>query len=322
MTQFCLIVGSTATARIPGVSGAGAHPPATAWTPAADAEIVTYGRPVATPGVPRAPDGTPTPAVLTRAALDASDVPARVLDAGLGSPTAAPTLDLEGEPGADLRAGRAVPTAEAIVGRARRHGRTLGADHLVVGESIPGGTTTALALARAIDVDLTVGSSLPDNPRDRKECVVEAGLAACDGDPPMDPIDAIAAVGDPVQAATLGLCEGALAAGTRVTLAGGTQQLAVAAALDAHGVTPDLRVATTAPLAASVPFRAMADRIGVGATVTDLGVDPDGSLGGYAAGVAKEGAGLGGALFLADRAGVDRGTVRDRAIDLSGVVTR
>ncbi|MFB6161923.1 MAG: TIGR00303 family protein [Halococcoides sp.] len=319
MTQFALVVGSTATARIPGVSGAGAHPPATAWTPAADAEIIAYGRPVATPGVPCAPDGTPTPAVLTRAALSAIDRSATVFDAGLGTPTAAPTVDVGDDPGGDIRGGEAVPTADEIVGRARRHGRTLGADHLVVGESIPGGTTTALALARAIDVDLTVGSSLPENPRDRKALVVDTALSAVDRGAPMAPIAAIEQVGDPVQAALLGLIEGGLAAGTRVTLAGGTQQLAIAAAVRARGVERDLEVATTDALARSVPFREMAARIGVEATVTPIGVDPSGPLGGYAAGIAKEGAGLGGALALVERADVDIASVRERAIEIATV---
>lgn len=316
MTVAC-VVGSTATARIHGVSGAGASPPATAWTPAADAEILAYGRPVATPGVPRAPDGTPTPAVLTRAALSAIDERAIVLEAGLAAPTAAPTVVLGERSGGDIRDGTAVPRAESIAGRARRHGRTLDVDHLVVGESIPGGTTTALALARALDVDLTVGSSLPENPRERKTAVVETALATGGIDPPIDPIAAIAAVGDPVQAALLGLSEGVRAAGGRVTLAGGTQMLAVAAALAARESPPD-RVATTAALARSVPFVATAERIGVDPVVTALEVDPDGPLGGYARGVAKEGAALGGALALADRAGVDLTTVREAAIECAG----
>ena len=37
-------------------------------------------------------------------------------------------------------------------------------DCLVIGESIPGGTTTALAVLKALGFDAKVSSSIPNNP--------------------------------------------------------------------------------------------------------------------------------------------------------------
>ena len=67
MTRLVLVAGTTRTAAIDGLSGAGADPEAMVHTPGADAEVVSYGRPVRAPVVPVSPSGTPTPEVVTRA---------------------------------------------------------------------------------------------------------------------------------------------------------------------------------------------------------------------------------------------------------------
>jgi NaMN:DMB phosphoribosyltransferase len=100
-----------------------------------------------------------------------------------------------------------------------------------------------------------------------------------------------------------------------VTLGGGTQLLAAAALVRHAGREGPLTLATTSYLAADVPdLEAAAARLDVDVTVTDPGfaVEP---LARYAAGEAKEGAGMGGALALAAEAGV-LDAVPGRTIDV------
>lgn len=197
-------------------------------------------------------------------------------------------------------------------------GRALPDDHLVLGETIPGGTTTALGVLQALGEDVEVSSSLATNPIERKHDVVAAGLDASGlepGDCAGDPRRAIRRMGDPVQAALAGVVVGALETGARVTLAGGTQLLAVAALVRHDGVDAGFEIATTSYVADddAVGFRTAARDLDLDVTVTDPGFDPEHvGFGGYVAGEAKEGVGMGGALALADAAG-ELGAVRERA---------
>lgn len=178
----------------------------------------------------------------------------------------------------------------------------------MVGETIPGGTTTALGVLRALGEEVGVSSSLPENPRELKERVVGEGLAAsglAPGDAAGDPTRALRRMGDPVLAATAGLAAGAAEAGTRVTLAGGTQLLAAAALVRHAGSEAPLSLATTSFVAAEegVALDASAERFDLDLTVTDPGFTDDHvAMERYLAGEGKEGVGMGGALALADAA--------------------
>jgi uncharacterized protein (TIGR00303 family) len=328
--RFALVCGTTETATIDGISAAGADPDAMRYTPAADAELVTYGTTVVTPGVPVSPTGCPTPALVTRAVRELVGFDPLVVDAGLSVETGAPTLSVGAAPGGDLRAPEPIPDAPGIVERAREYGRALPTDHLVVGECIPGGTTTALGVLTALGVADSVSSSFPENPIPLKREVVEAGLEASDVAPGAlagQPVEALSTMGDPVLAAVLGLTEGALASGATVTLAGGTQMLAAAALVRHGGYDGDLTVATTPFVAAddSAGVRETAAAVDVDLVVTDPGFGATDHVATerYRHGEAKEGAGMGGALAVADRAGVPMRAVRERLVeryeDLLGV---
>jgi len=316
--RFVLAAGSTATAKIDGLSAAGADAEAMAHTPGADAELVAYGDVVRAPSVPVSPTGTPTPAVVTRAAREVLGFDATMVDAGLVEPTGAPTVTVGARAGEDVREADPVPTAPGAYAASVRLGRTLPDDHLVLAETIPGGTTTALGVLRALGEDVSVSSSLPTNPIERKREVVAEGLAASGldaGDCEGDPRAAVRRMGDPVLATLAGVATGALDAGKRVTLAGGTQQLAVAALVRHGGATGPLDVATTSYVAADdgVAFRETARRLDCVPTVTDPGFDrAHAGFGGYVDGEAKEGVGMGGALALASETGA-LAAVRERA---------
>jgi uncharacterized protein (TIGR00303 family) len=230
---FICTIGNTETAKIPEISAAGKHPEITDYTPAADVELLFYGECRCIDGVPATPDGIPTPALITRSALNLADIPVFTVSGGLKVKPYAPFIDLKGEPGEDIRTGKAVKNVEEVIRRAEIVGSNFSriADYLVVGESIPGGTTTALGvlLAMGVDAELKVSSSMLVNPHNLKIRVVEEGLKAAGikfGDLKSDPVRAIGSVGDPMIAAFSGLVLGA-ASRIPVLMAGGTQMTAI-----------------------------------------------------------------------------------------------
>jgi len=311
VTRLVLVAGTTHTAGIEGISAAGADPAAMAHTPSADAEILEYGRPVRAPVVPVSPAGTPTPAVVTRAVREELDVPLTVVAGGLVEPTAAGTVTVGASPGEDIREPEPVPTAPGVFAAARQFGRAIPEESVLVAETIPGGTTTALGVLTALGEPASVSSSLPKNPIERKREVVTRGLDASDlsrGGAARDPELAVRRMGDPVLATAAGFALGARESGTAVTLAGGTQMFAVAALLRHAGAEGTLSLATTSFVAddPSASVNELAAELGVEVTVTDPGFEEldHPATEGYLAGEAKEGVGMGGALALADRAGV------------------
>jgi uncharacterized protein (TIGR00303 family) len=314
--RLVLAAGTTRTAAIEGLSVAGATPELRLHTPSADAELVRYGQLVRVPVFPVSPTGCPTPALVTRAVVDLLDLDVVVADGGLATPTGAPTVRVGAKPGRDIREPDPVPTAPGAFAAAREFAASLDDSHLVVGETIPGGTTTALAVMRALGEPYPVSSSLPENPLARKEEVVEAALDAADIDPggaAHHPELAVRFVGDPVLAVVSGLCVGALDSGTRVTLAGGTQMVAAAALVRHAGRTQPLELATTSYLADHVDLDPAVAGLDLDCTVTDPAFDDD-RLSQYAT-VGREGAAMGGALALARRRGVlDRVQARTLAL--------
>lgn len=312
-SRLLVAAGTTRTASIDGISAAGADPDALPHTPSADADLLLYGQPVRAPAVPVSPTGCPTPAVVTRAVHELHALHPTVVDAGLARETAAPTIDVGANPGGDIREPDPVPNARAIYDSARDLAAALPDEHLVLAETIPGGTTTALGVLTALDVTQSVSSSLPDNPLDRKRDIVETALADAD---PKDAIDAVRLTGDPVLATVAGLTVGALSRDAVVTLAGGTQLLAAAALVRSLGHDDPLTIATTPYVADdhTADFRKTAGVLDLDVTVTDPGFDQTTHPGmyRYVAGEGKEGVGMGGALALAAAAGIDMADVRQQ----------
>lgn len=233
--RFVCVIAYTAICEVPGISSAGVSETLRRYTPAADVEVLHHGRPRCLPGVPTNPLGPPSPVVITAAALRLLDVPCEVIDAGVAVKPDCPTLELTTAVGGDIRLGRAVPHARELFERGLELGARLAAEaeYLLIGESVPGGTTTALALMLALGLDAAgkVSSSSHDNPHGLKEAAARAGLAAAwpNGIPSdLDPLAAAAAVGDPMQPTVAGLLLGA-AGRCPVLLAGGTQMAAVLA---------------------------------------------------------------------------------------------
>jgi uncharacterized protein (TIGR00303 family) len=309
---FLCVIGVTETAKIQGISAAGENPEITDYTPPADVELLQLGKCKCIPGVPVTPDGIPTPALITMSALKLADIPTLVVSAGLKVKPYVPFVDLGGSPGRDIRTGRALDNAEEVLNRAKIAGENLAktADYLVIGESIPGGTTTALSVLLAMGVDAKgkVSSSMPNNPHELKIKTVEEGFKAAGakfGDFADDPIKAVSTVGDPMQPALAGLVLGA-ADRVPVIMAGGTQMAAVLAVVKASNpdILDNVAVGTTRWIIAD----RTADMKGLVAEIADvplLAADVDFSrsrfdgLRAYEAGVVKEGVGCGGAAMAA-----------------------
>lgn len=189
--RFLFAGGITKTAGIKGISAAGTNPDVMVHTPSVDMEIVWYGKPVSTPVVPVSPPGCPTLAVITRAVRDLVPFETLVVNAGLTKQTAAPSLTLSGTPCGDRRANDPVVNAQEIVDEARSFGALLPDEEAIIGETIPGGTTIALGVLTALGEQVSVSSSLPENPLTLKRDVVDRALAVnimAPGDAAGDPI--------------------------------------------------------------------------------------------------------------------------------------
>jgi len=230
---FACILGFTDTGLIPGISAAGATPAARRYTCLADAEFL-YNGPTREYKYPLPPlDAGVSPVLISRAVVAALDIPIYLFNGGLPELPSVPTIDLGGAPARCLTTGKALELGmvKQLWHQGLSWGEKLGrsAEYLIVSECVVGGTTTALALLTGLGIPAAgkVNSSHPTCNHAQKWEVVRAGLEAA-GEKALatDPLELVAAVGDPMQVVAAGM---AIAASrtTGVMLAGGTQMLAV-----------------------------------------------------------------------------------------------
>jgi len=307
-------IGSTKTSTIPGLSVAGATPDLTLFTPACDVEYLVYGEPRSFNAIPVTPEGIPTPAVITRSCLNICQIPYVVVDAGSAVEPKIPHVRLPSRTiGESIRTGRALPyeVAKALYEEAKALARMLrGVDVYLLGESIPGGTTTTLGILSALGYDAwgKVSSASPSNPHQLKEMIVREGLERSGlkvDEARRDPLKAVSALGDPVHVSMAGFLDGALKSGAKVVLAGGTQMSSVLAI--AKHMNIELRgvvVATTRWVAYDPSSNIFALMRSVDSSVPivsmnlDFSESPYEGLRYYEKGYVKEGTGAGGTAFL------------------------
>jgi uncharacterized protein (TIGR00303 family) len=236
------VLGHTDTCLLPGISSAGVSEELRPYTPAADAEVVLLGAPACLPRLPSNPLGAPGPAGITRAALRLAGLQASFVGAGLRIWPATPVLRAGELPGGSIeQGGPAVTDARELFAFGERLGAeaAAAAPYVVIGESVPGGTTTALAVLLALGYagEGRVSGSMPGNAHLLKSRVAHAALRLAGVAPfeRLEPLEAVRLVGDPMQALASGMALGALRSGRDVLLAGGSQMVAVAALLRALG---------------------------------------------------------------------------------------
>ena len=226
---FSLVTSYTETCEIPGITIAGADKEFLKFTSPADAEYLTHGKCKCIDSIQMSPDGKPTPALLTKVALNTSKIPHFIINAGSKIAPDVPSFDSEIPIGKNISESSALTLDD--VRNAVEFGKIIGksiskaTDCLVIGESIPGGTTTALATLKGLGIDASVSSSMPKNPIEIKNNVVSSALKRKKSD---DVFEIVAELGDPM----IPVCAGMLSEASkncRVILAGGTQMTAVLA---------------------------------------------------------------------------------------------
>ena len=349
-SRTLLLLAATDTAAVPGISAAGASPQARLGTAAADAELLLLG-----PGgrrchaLPPLPAGV-SPALISHVVLSQLGLLERtqVLDLGCAIAAAVPHLRLPGlesaGPARCLSTGQALASARvaALVQRGSAWGRRWDpAEPLLLAECVPGGTTTALAVLEGLGVAASglVSGSLHQPAHGLKSALVTQGLAAAGfeaaelaavADPLTfaEPLNVLAALGDPMQAFAAGLVGEAAVRGVPVLLAGGSQMaavLALALALAEPGQRPALAdrlvVATTAWVAeeAGSNLALLLERIGARwqvrprlevAALRFHGCS-SAALRDYERGYVKEGVGAGGLALLWQLAGRQPGALAE-----------
>ena len=298
---FCLVISYTATSEIPGITVAGEHPDLIKYTGPADAEFIHYGHCKSISVIPMTPDGKPTPALLTKTALEAASIPSIVINAGSKIEPKLPFIDMGLGYGRNISAEDAMSQDE--IRKAVEYGRIIGrflgssTDCLVIGESIPGGTTTALGVLEGLGLKAKVSSSMPDNPTSMKAEIVKKALTRVKS---RDPFDIVGQVGDPMIPTIAGILSTASEI-TRVMLAGGTQMAAVLGFAQCMGFDGKNTVLGTTSYVADDKTANLAEAIeqilDIPILVAKLRLDQSkiSGLRSYAEGFVKEGAGAGGA---------------------------
>ncbi|MEH2319498.1 nicotinate mononucleotide-dependent phosphoribosyltransferase CobT [Nostoc sp.] len=257
---FACVLGFTETGLIPGISAAGRTPEDRKYTACADAEFLFYGAEhKAQYTLPPLAAGA-SPVLISRAVFESLKIPVHLFNAGLPQPPAVPVIDLGGAPAKCLSGGAAmeITTVHHLLEQGLLWGERLAANiqqgYLIVGECVVGGTTTALAILTGLGIEAAgkVNSSHPVCNHTQKWDLVQAGLEKMMGSRvqgeinfqspisnlqskiqnSVDPLQIVAAVGDPMQVVVAGM---AIAASRScgVMLAGGTQMLAVYALISA-----------------------------------------------------------------------------------------
>jgi len=253
--------------------------------------------------VPMTPDGKPTPALLTRAALESASIPQITISAGSKITPKLPYFET------GLPFGKNISTEPGLEQSSVKHaidygkivGRTLASctNCLVIGESIPGGTTTALAVMRGLGIDARVSSSMPKNPQSLKTEIVEKALMRSDS---KEPYDVISNVGDPMIPFVAGMLSTASEI-TNVILAGGTQMAAVLALAKSTGYDKDRVAIGTTSYIINDNNANFLETVKSISDIPVLSINPkleeskfDG-LRAYSEGFVKEGAGAGGTMI-------------------------
>ncbi len=300
---FSFVISYTETCEIPGITFAGADKESIKYTPPADAEYLYYGFCKTIDKIPMTPDGKPTPALLTKTALESSSIPHIVVNAGSKISPQLPFIQTGLSYGLDISTHPAMTESQVIraVDFGRIVGRTLATmtDCLVIGESIPGGTTTALATLRGLGFKCKVSSSIPNNPVDLKNKVVDDALKRLDTE---NPYKIVAELSDPMIPFVSGMLSSASQI-SKVMLAGGTQMSAVLAFSSKIGFNEKNTAIGTTTYIINDSSANFLEQINQIADIGGIGVNPYleqskfSGLKAFSEGFAKEGVGAGGSII-------------------------
>ena len=226
----CVISSIETTLSIP-ISGV--HRDVIKYTPSADVELVFYGKSLTLKTPPIDATGSPTPATITRACVELKNIKNLHIDAGAFVKPKIPFIEVDEKPTGKIEEGKAMDNSKELYMKGYLLGKNLDAELLIVGESVPGGTTTALGvlLGLGYDAEGKVSSGSINNPHELKIKVVREGLKRAEINEGSSVFDVLNAVGDKMMPVVAGLAISFAERNKPVILAGGTQMSAVLAVI-------------------------------------------------------------------------------------------
>ena len=230
-TVFLCTIAHTETSKIPGVSAAGASQELIEYTPAADVEAIYYGKAFCLEKIPENPFGPPSPVIITMASLKLLKIPVFIINAGVKIKPKAPMITVNEKFGKNIENGDALKDIdlnkiyEFAKILAKEFSKSF--DVIIFGESVPGGTTTAMALINAIGVESfnQVSGSMPTNNHNIKAEIVKKALIHIKKNESI--LDKVKKICDPMQPFQAFFTLEASKHGINVMLAGGSQMIAV-----------------------------------------------------------------------------------------------
>jgi len=225
-----LAMSNTATANIAGITQAGI-PGMIHLTPVLDAEFLATGEVRSLTNVAETPKGVPTPALITRGVHLLSPYShIELLDLGLKVQPKGDDLNIHHfdiQASGNIAEGANID-AKALFDKGVAFGKTYECkdDYLILGESVPSGTTTATATALALDYNAKslFSSSFKDVPNNIREETIAKALAHIEDK--TDLFDILGSVADNMLIFNAGFILG-VNARFPVVLAGGTQMACV-----------------------------------------------------------------------------------------------
>ena len=226
--DFLLASSVTKTCEIDGITQAGIAG-MIPLTPTLDAEFIMNEKVFSLGELAETPTGVPTPALITKAVDKLNSFSSiSILDLGLvKKPQNSLVIDFNISPSESIATGANID-AKDIFAKGMKFGREyeLKGNYLILGESTPSGTTTALASALALGYECKgdFSSSFLNVPNDIKNETVEKALSLINEK--MDNFEKLSIVSDNM----LIFCAGFLLEASRrfhIVLAGGTQMASV-----------------------------------------------------------------------------------------------
>ncbi len=228
---FLLSLSNTKTANIEGITQAGI-PGMIHLTPTLDSEFVCVGEVRSLPQIATTPKGVPTPALISRAVhLLHPFSQIELLNLGL---EVSPNIEYFKIHDFGIKQSDSIDTGAKIDAfEVFQKGVEFGqsyepkSDYVILGESVPSGTTTALTTALALGYDAKdkFSSSFAANPSSIKQIVVTKALELIS--PNDDIFEILGKVSDNMLIFNAGFILGANNKDYRIILAGGTQMACV-----------------------------------------------------------------------------------------------
>ena len=227
---FMLAMSNTATANIEGITQAGI-PGSIYLTPILDGEFIATGEVRSMPDVAETPKGVPTPALITRGVhLLSAFSHIELLDLGLEVQPKGDDITIHHH---DIRPSQSIAEqagidAQVLFEKGLAFGKTYACkdDYLILGESVPSGTTTATATALALGYDAKAlfSSSFKDVPNNIRQETIDNALAHTTDK--TDPFEILGSVADNMLIFNAGFVLG-VNGRFPIVLAGGTQMACV-----------------------------------------------------------------------------------------------